>query len=48
MLHYKTVQQRFSGETMNSEEKMNEKLQKQLELPLVNGNGKGKGKAREE
>ena len=30
MLHYKVVQQRFSGETMNSDEKMQ---QKQLEMP---------------
>lgn len=51
MLHYKVVQQRFSGETMNSEEKM---AQKQIEMPLpvtngvkingnMNGNGNGNG-----
>lgn len=34
MLHYKVIQGRFSGETMNSDEKM---AQKQLEMPLPNG-----------
>ena len=48
MLHYKVVQQRFSGETMNSDEKMQ---QKQLEMPrgaphsLANGAVDGKDQA---
>lgn len=38
MLHYKVVQQRFSGETMNSEEKMAQKqIEMPLPLPLMNG-----------
>lgn len=43
MEHYKVVQQRFSGETMNSEEKM---AQKQIQAagPLTR-ESKGKGKA---
>ena len=38
MEHYGRVQQQFSGATMNSDEKMEEKKSK--------GKGKGKGKAR--
>lgn len=41
MLHYKTVQARYSGETMNSDEKMK---QKQIEMPLPASTGKGKGR----
>lgn len=50
MLHYKVVQQRFSGETMNSDEKMQ---QKQLEMPRgpavsVNGGASGVANGDEE
>ena len=45
MLHYKVIQSRFSGETMNSDEKT---TQKQLEMPLPVANGRSGGASDEE